>query len=415
MLIIIPATLAGCGGSGGDDKAAGEKTEIVIGYVAPFTGPLSVFTVAFDWVTEKSLAQLNADGGIYIEAYDKKLPVRVVKADSESNATKASEVASKLVLDQKVDILAASWTPDTSTPVAAVAERNKIPCLISNSPADSWLTGGPYEWSYGIMFYVENMMSSYIDALDKLDSNKKVGFLFDSEVDGVTFSAMLKEMLPEAGYEIVDPGRFPVSTTDYSNIISQLKDADCDIVVGNQILPNFTTAWQQFKQLGYVPKAMIIGKAIAYGSDIEALGGDLGLGLMTENHWDRTLPFSSSLLKMSASEIADAWETEKETQYPATSLGWDIALFEVLGEALTSVKDLEPASIRDAIAAVNYEGIYGKLSFDENNIMSVPLTTGQWVKGEKWPFDANIISAGKFSDVITDTKDPIAIPGHTVN
>ncbi|SHJ73283.1 ABC transporter substrate-binding protein [Parasporobacterium paucivorans] len=418
LVLLVPAVLAGCGSGGTDETTSGagtDKTEIVIGYVAPFTGPLSMFTVNFDWVMEKSLEKINADGGIYIKAYDKKLPVRVIKADSESNATKASEVASKLVLDDKVDILTGSWTPETSTPVAAIAERYQVPCLISNSPADSWLAGGPYTWSYGIMFYVEDMMTSYIDALDKLgENNKKVGFLFDSEVDGVTFSAMLAKMLPERGYEVVDPGRFTMATTDYTNIITQLKSADCDIVIGNQILPNFTTAWGQFKQLGYVPKAMIIGKAIAYGSDVAALGEGMGEGLMTENHWDRTLPFTSSLLGLTCEEIAAAWETEKGTQYPATSLGWDIALFEVLNETFTSCENLEPATIRDAIAAVDYEGVYGKLSFDEKHIMAVPLSTAQWTKSDKWQYEANIVAAGKFSGVTINTINPEFIPGYTV-
>lgn len=411
LLISISATLTGCG-SDDADTSKGGKTEIVIGYVAPLTGPLSCFTVAFDWVMEQALEEMNADGGIYIEAYDAKLPVRVIKVDSESNATKASEVASKLVLDDEVDILAGSWTPDTASPVSAVAERYQVPCLISNSPADSWLTGGPFEWSYGIMFYVEDMMTSYIDALDKLDTNKKVGFLFDSEVDGVTFSALLTKMLPERGYEIVDPGRFAFATSDYTNIITQLKDAGCDIVMGNQILPNFTTAWQQFKQLGYVPKAMVIGKAIAYGSDVAALGEGLGEGLITEAHWDRSFPFKSSLLGVTAEEFSAKWETEFKSQYPQTSLGYDLTLFEVLDIALNSCKDLEPATIRDAIGAVDYDGIYGKLSFDENNVMRAPIVTGQWVKSEVWDYDCKIIAPGNFS-IITG-GDPILIPNHTV-
>ena len=192
--------------------------------------------------------------------------------------------------------------------MSAVAERNKIPCFISNSPADSWLTGGPYEWSSGMMFYVEDLLKGYIGEMDKLDTNKKVGFLFDSEVDGVLFSEMLNEMLPERGYEIVDPGRFAVSTTDYTNIISQLKNGECDIIMGNQVTPNFTTAWQQFQQLGYVPKAMVIGKALQFANDVEALGGDTGVGIMSERHWDRSYNLESTLLDYNAEELADAYD-----------------------------------------------------------------------------------------------------------
>ncbi|SHI80293.1 ABC transporter substrate-binding protein [Parasporobacterium paucivorans] len=408
LILLVPAVLAGCGSS---DETA-DKTEIVIGYVAPFTGPISAHTAAFSWVMDQAVAKINEDGGIYIKAYDKKLPIRVVTADSESSSTKASEVANKLVLDEKVDILAGAWTPDTSLPVAAVAERNQIPCLIENSPADSWLTGGPYEWSYGIMFYLDDLVEGYIDALDKLDTNKRVGYLFDSEVDGVTFSAMLNEKLPGRGYEIVDPGRFASSTTDYTNIITQLKNADCDIVIGNQITPNFTTAWQQFQQQGYVPKAMVVGKALQFYTDVAALGNDIGTGIMSERHWNRTYQFKSTLLGSTPEELATAWETEKKSEYPFT-IGYDLAFFEVLSEALSKCDDLKPETIRDAIGAVDYEGIFGALKADEKHVFRAPIVTGQWIKSDTWGFESNIISNGNFVG-ISKENDPIFLPGYTV-
>lgn len=410
LVLITATTLVGCGGGGSASKD--DKTEIVVGYVAPFTGAISAHTVAFDWVMKQAVEKINEDGGIYIKKYDKKLPVRIVKADSESSTTKASEAATKLVQNEKVDILCGAWTPDTSISVAAVAERNKIPCLLENSPADSWLTGGPYTWSYGMMFYVDDLMEGYIDALDKLDTNKKVGFLFDGEVDGVTWSGMLAKLLPERGYTVVDPGRFPMATTDYTNIITQLKNADCDILLANQITPNFTTAWQQFKQLDYVPKAVIVGKALQFATDVEALGNDIGIGIMSERHWDRSYTFKSSLLDYDCEQFAAAWESEKGSQYPFT-LGYDLAFFEVLQKALEGCEDLEPETIRDAIGKVDYEGIFGALSFNKDHVMRAPVYTSQWIQGDTYPVQSKVISLGNFPG-ISQENDPIYMPGYTV-
>ncbi len=389
---------------------AADKQEILIGYVAPFTGPLSVFTVAFEWVKQISLDKINAEGGIYIEKYGKKLPVRVITGDSESDPTKASEIATKFVLENKVDILCGAWTPDTTNPVSAVAERYKIPALMSNSPADSWLTGGPYEWSCGVLFYVDGFLSDYVDAIDKLDTNKKVGYILDSEVDGVTFSAKLNTLLPKRGYEVVDPGRFPMNTTDYTSIITKLKDADVDIVIGNQITPNFTTFWQQCQQLGFIPKVVIIGKAEHFESDVIALGNGIGTGLMSEVLWDESFPFTSPLIKMSCQEITDKWETEKGTQYPAT-IGYDVSFFEVLNDALGRCADLEPATVIAALLATDMDSIYGHISFDENHVASVPCVTGQWIKGEKYEFEKIIVGTGSFPTI--PSVQPQLLPGFT--
>lgn len=407
-----PADTPAPSGSAGTEVQTTDKEEIVIGYVGPFTGALSMFTADMEWLTNLAVEAINADGGIYISGYDKTLPVRVVFADSESDPTTASEVAQKLVLEQGVDVLTGGWTPDTTAPVSAVAEKNGIPCLLSNSPAESWAASGNYEWSYGIMFSVVDMMEAYVDAIDKLDTNKKVGFLFDSEVDGVTFSAELQRELEERGYEVVDPGRFPMSTTDYTSIISQLKDAGCDVVAGNQILPNFTTAWQQFHQLGYVPKAMIIGKAIAYGNDVNALGNEIGDGLITEIHWDRSWPYTSTLLGLTCEELATKWETEKGVQDTGTSLGYNLALYEVLDLALSSCADLEPETIKNAIAAVDYTGIYGHLSTGGTHVFKVPLVAGQWVPSETWDYEAVIVGDGFYEDI--PSVDPYVLPATTL-
>ncbi len=106
--------LAGCSGDGGGSTtsnqpstAAGgaEKTEIVVGRVAPMTGALASFGKGSMDVEEAAIEALNADGGLYMEEYGKKLPIRFVLADSESDTTKASEAATKLIKESKIDVM----------------------------------------------------------------------------------------------------------------------------------------------------------------------------------------------------------------------------------------------------------------------------------------------------------------------
>lgn len=392
--------------------ADGSKSEILIGMVAPMTGPLASFTEALEYNTEMCLEKINADGGIYIESYGKKLPLRVIFADSESDATKASEAAGKLVQTDKVDILIGTCTPDNTSPVSAVAERAQIPCLVTDAPYESWAASGDYKWSYAAMFSVEDLVNGYVEAMDKMDTNKVIGYLFDSDVDGVTFSEVMRPVLEEHGYTIVDPGRFPSDTTDFTSLIPQYKEAGCDLVVANQLMPNFNTAWSQFFQIGYVPKCMVIGKAILFGSDVAALGEGKGEGLMNEIHWHRSFPYTSSLLGMTCEEIAAAYEEKFEKQYPLSEFGYDIATYEILYEALSTCKDLEPETILNAIGAVDYEGVYGHLAFNGTHVVKCPIVTAQWQKSDTWDYDPVIIGVSRFTEI--PSNDPIVIPNTTI-
>ncbi|MCL2492936.1 MAG: ABC transporter substrate-binding protein [Clostridiales bacterium] len=427
-IIVVAGMAAGCGNSGGTTAAPGGSPAgsapaagggaaaapsgdvIKIGYCAPFTGPLAVFTTATKWVDQKCLAVINdQNGGVTVAG--KKYKIDVVYADTQSDSTVATQVAQKLVLQDKVNILVGAWTPTNSGPVSAVGERYGIPTYISNSPAESWIaSGGPYHWAFGCMFYMKDLEINSIGALDKLDTNKKVGFVFDSGVDGVTISAMLKPMLEAKGYTVFDPGRFPQATTDYTDIIKKLQAQDCDIVLANMVTPDFATMWKQFHQLGYVPKAFNIGKAVHFQADAESLGGDYANGLLSEVLWDPSFPYKSNLLNETCAQVAADWENENHTQFPPT-LGYDVTLWEVMNNALPRAASLQPADIRTAILATNMDGIYGHIQFDQNQVAPVPCITVQWHKGTTWPWEKTIVSSVTLPEIPAQT--PFILPDTT--
>jgi len=384
-----------------------------VGYVAPFTGPLGFFTEQFDWSSKQCLDAINADGGIYIEAYGKKLPVRIITADTESDPNKASEVATNLVLNNNLDFLIGAWTPDTSIPVSAVAERYQIPALMENSPAEAWFTGGPYEWSAAMMFYNGIIVDAFTKALVNFESahptNKKVGFVFDSGTDGLMFADSYGKALPTAGFTVFDPGRFPETTNDYTSIINQLKSEDCDTVIANMLTPAFMTFWGQCQQLGYIPKVMQIGRGMEFMSAVAALGQTEGNGIMSETLWDRAVPYKSTLLNMTASDLCDKYEAATGKPY-SYCLGNDVTIFEILNDTLSRCKDLNRDTVMAALLATNIDTVGGHMQFDENRVAPLPGFIIQWVTGQKWEYEP-VVVASTVPGV--PVQDPIVVPNYT--
>ena len=372
------------------------KNEILVGYVAPFTGPLGFFTEQFEWSSKQCLDAINADGGIYIEAYGKKLPVRIITADTESDPNRASEVATNLVTNNDLDFLIGAWTPATSLPVSAVAERYEIPALMENSPAEAWFDGGPYNWASAMMFYNRIVVDAFVEALKNFEAahgtNKKVGFVFDSDTDGLMFAESYADAMPAAGFDVFDPGRFPASTNDYTSIINQLKANDCDIAIANMLTPDFTTFWGQCQQLGYVPKVMLIGRGEEFMSAVVALGDTEGHGIMSETLWDRALPYKSTLLNLTSAELCDKYEAEAGKPY-SYCLGNDVTIFEILKDTLSRCKDLEHATVLAALRATNMDTVGGHMAFDENHVSPLPGFIIQWVVGDKWAYEPHVVAS----------------------
>ena len=57
------------------------------------------------------------------------LPIEVVVRDSQSNANRAADVARELIVNDGIALLVAASTPETTNPVATVAEVEEFPCI----------------------------------------------------------------------------------------------------------------------------------------------------------------------------------------------------------------------------------------------------------------------------------------------
>jgi branched-chain amino acid transport system substrate-binding protein len=109
----------------GSTANAATSRVIEIGHVSPQSGALAPFAEADSFILSQiraALAKGIINGGVTYE-------VQIISKDSQSNTNRASEVAADLILKDKVDLLVASSTPETTNPVADQAEANETPAL----------------------------------------------------------------------------------------------------------------------------------------------------------------------------------------------------------------------------------------------------------------------------------------------
>ena len=108
-------------------RAAGKPEFILVGHPNPTSGPIASFGEASPWADMLAINEINKAGGIMIKEAGKKIPIRLKLEDTASDPSKAADVASKLILNDKVDIMIALHTPDTVNPVTSICERYEVP------------------------------------------------------------------------------------------------------------------------------------------------------------------------------------------------------------------------------------------------------------------------------------------------
>ena len=385
---------------------AGRK--IKIGYVSPESGPLAPFGEADKFVIGAIRELMKA--GLAIGG--KNYPVEIIVKDSQSNPNRAGEVAADLILKDKVDIILAGGTPETTNPVADQAELNEIPCITTVCPWQPWFFGRGgkpdvgFNWTYHFFWGLEDIIAVFTNLWGQVPTNKQVGGLFPNDGDGNAWgdpNVGFPKPLAAQGYKLNDPGRYQNLTQDFSAQIASFKKANNEILTGVVIPPDFKTFWTQAAQQGYKPKIASVGKALLFPAAVEAIG-DIANGLSTEVWWSPSHPFKSSLNGASAKQLAESFEKATGKQW-TQPVGFAHALFEVAVDVLKRSKNIDDkATIRDAIAATNLNTVVGPVAWGKGpvkNVAKTPLVGGQWVKGK---------GKSKFDLVIVDNKTAPNIP-----
>ena len=391
---------------------------IKLGYVSPQTGPLAAFAEADNFVLGQ-FRQAMASG---MSIGNQRRPVEVIVKDSQSNPNRAAEVAKELIVRDKVDLMLVASTPETTNPVCTQCEIEEVACVSTKAPWQPWFIGqqanpggGPPAWKpfnyvYHYFWGLEDVIAVFTNMWSQVETNKSVGALFPNDGDGNAWGDKqvgFPPVLDKQGYRLVDPGRYQNLTDNFSAQITAFKNANCQIVTGVVLPPDFTTFWKQALQQGFKPKAASVGKAILFPVAVEALGKD-GHNLSSEVWWSPSHPFKSSLTGQSAKQLADAYEgaTKKQWTQP---IGFIHSLFEVATDVLKRTAEVGNAKATvAAIAATNLDTVVGKVAwngkgvppFAAKNVAKTPLVGGQW----------RLKDGNKYDIVITDNRTAPEIP-----
>lgn len=400
--------------------ALAQGTRIKIGYVSPQSGPLAGFAESDAFALEMFKRVASEKG----------MDVEVVVKDSQSNPNRAADAAQELIIDDEVHLMLVASTPETTNPVTTVCENEFIPCISTMAPWQPWFIGQqgnpgdpgswrPFDYAFHYFWGLEDVIAVFTNMWDQLDTNKKVAGLFPNDADGNAWGDPQNGVAPgfaQDGYETVDPGRYQNLTDDFSAQINAFRQADCDIVTGVVIPPDFTTFRNQAQQRGYSPKAITVAKAILFPQSVETLG-ESGHNLSSEVWWSKNHPFTSSLTGQNCEALASDF-TETTGRPWTQPIGYIHSLFEMAADVIERAGDpTDPDAVAETIAATDLETIVGRIAFDgagvppfaATNVCKTPLVGGQWRRQDDGSFELLVVDNQTAPDIPTQgSMEPLS-------
>jgi len=360
-------------------ECAETPKEIKIGTSILLTGKGAAFGPYMKWGYSTPIDDINKSGGLYLSKYGKKLPVNLIVYDDESRPEKAAQNIERLILKDKVCALLSPAGPPTVIPTGIIAEREKIPMVAALCPIRAFLSAGK-QWNYvwDVFFDELEMTEQQFLLMDTVESNRKVALFTNNDPDGVVMGNFWSKNAQKFKYEVVYHAKFPVMTTEFSDLIRRAQEGQAEIMIGQCYVPEAIALWRQMRVLGYKPKAAFFEKG---GEPAEwwKANGQAAQGTCVTGYWHPSLGYPG------AKDLRQRFE--KETGLPYSQhIADTYAICQILLDAIRRAGSLDPKEINGAISETNKTFVVGPVKFKrggpDGNTCGLSSVVLQWQNGE---------------------------------
>jgi branched-chain amino acid transport system substrate-binding protein len=174
---------------------ARKKKEILIGTNLPLTGILAGVGVEQRWAYQTAVDDVNKAGGIWVEEFGKRMPVRLVVADDASDPGKAAAAVERLIKVKKVDLLLGGFAaPFGVIPGCITAEKYRRYYHTSICLIPPWLEHN-FKWS--TLFFFDLVQACSVpyeiwNSLPAAERPKKPALIMEDTFDGRAFAGIFR-------------------------------------------------------------------------------------------------------------------------------------------------------------------------------------------------------------------------------
>jgi branched-chain amino acid transport system substrate-binding protein len=316
--------------------------------------------------------------------------IEFVSADHQGSPQVAQNQTLRLITQDKVVAVLGAYHSSVALVATAVAERQGIPFLVSDSVALN-ITGRGFKWVFRSGPIASDFGTAYTLFLNDL---RKAGRKIDSiaivneNTDyGTSVAGSINEAAKRAGITVAAQIPYNASSTDVSGQVLQLKQLQPDAVIFISYTADTILYFKTLKNLDYLPP-IIIGDDAGFSDPAFIPNvGDLAQGAINRSAWDVGAPGSNSY------KINEMFKSKHGRDLDDTSARW-MQGFLTLADAINRAGSTEPGKIQQALREtdlkpeqlmIGYRGV----KFDDTGQNTLSATYRIQLQGKEyksvWP------------------------------
>jgi len=378
LVLAFALVLAGCGGGGGNagsggspasgsgggssnESAGGDETsgdsgdagegEIKVGILHSLSGTMAISEVSVKDAELLAIEEINAQGGVL----GKKI-VPIIE-DGASDWPTFAEKARKLISEDKVATVFGGWTSASRKAMLPVFEE--LNGLLWYPVQYEGLEASP-----NIFYTGATTNQQIVPSVTWLLKNRgKKFFLLGSDyVFPRTANKIIKAQLQAEGGEVVGEEYTPLGHTDYSTIISKIKQANPDVVYNTLNGDSNVAFFKQLKDAGITAQDLTTLSVSIAEEEIRGIGADVLEGhLAAWNYYQTTdTPENKAFVEAYKAKYGE----DRVTADPIEA-GY-IAVY-LWAAAVEKAGTTDVDAVREAAKGIEWNAPEGKVTVDGDN------------------------------------------------
>lgn len=243
---------------------------IKIGALFAVTGPASFLGEPEKKTLELLVKEANEKGGVNGQKLE------AIIYDTGGDATKAVQLATKLIKDDKVSVIIGPSTTGESMAVIPVVEKEKIP-LIScaagikiTDPAKHWVFKTPAN---------DHVAAEKILNFMATKKQKSIALLTVTDGFGASGREQIKALAKQKGFSVVADEVYGPKDTDMTAQLTKIRGIKPDAIICWGTNPGPAVITKNVKQLG-IKTPLYMSHGVASKKYIELAGADAAEGVM---------------------------------------------------------------------------------------------------------------------------------------
>lgn len=334
----------GCGSKNSDDGP------IYIGSIDPLTGAVAIFGQDATNGKELAVEELNANGGILGRE------VILLKEDDGGQPAQTTTVATKLITNNKVNVLLGSVGSSSTLALVDVVEEYEVP-LVAYGGSSPKITAVGCDWLIR-MCADDNLQARMLVKYAHDQGIKKLGFIYSNEDFGVGGYNVAVEAAEDYNMELVAES-FMLDDQNFSAQLSKLKDAGIECLL----------MWSS-----YSPSSLIAKQIKEMGWEIKTLSSS---GLMNTSAFELSdngidgIIMTTTYYPSDKEERVAAWTQKYVDTYgfvptQTAAYGYDAVM--VYAQAVETAGTTDPEKVMEALRGTkDFKSLKGLVSINPEN------------------------------------------------